>query len=939
MKFSLRNLLIVPFLVQVIGLTGIVGYLSYRSGEQAVVEMTQRLMAQIAQQADARLEEYFQGPRFVAESTAYLLEAGHLADDELVPMEQYFVKHLQQFPELTDLAIANEAGAFLHVTRQADQSFAMRQRYVRQQDGWLHHYRLDAEGLNPVPSDLPRRQYDPRRAPPENPWYATARANPDGLWRLVVSLEQGYDKPKLVMVRFMPFYGVDGKFKGVMSAGTQLVALGALLQELTLGDSSQLLLIEPSGDLVATSTGEQPFDSQVRADYAQNVAVQPRRMALTQSRDGLTQAVAAALQGTSPDLHHLQQPIFLPLRYESRRYFVTLTPLEGDLDWRLITVVPAAEFMTAIYINLGRTVLFCVLTLLGTIGLGLWTANYITRPILSLQRATQALTEGTIQVPPTQSTSIQEVDSLRRGFDHMAGQLTASFQNLKDRENTLASFLNSVPLALSVHDQTGQMLFLNAKGKELLVNGIALANSEQLAETYRLYRAGSDALYPTEDLPVVRGLRGEPAYADDIEVDTGERRIPLEVHTIPVFSSQEQVIYSINTFQDITERRQAERLRANYERELEQQVAEQTASLYASEVTKQALINAIPDLLMRLGRDGLPREIYNLGAVQWIGDAAEPYKAPMYDNLPEPIAQERKRCVEQALDTGTIQRQEYEFLRLGQVFCEEARIIPVTEDEVLVVVRDISDRHKIDRLKDEFISIVSHELRTPLTAIRGALGILETGVLHDRPQKARQMLHMALNNTERLIRLVNDILDLERLTSGRIDLKLEPCPLADLMALAVNGVEAIAMEAGIELQVMPIDAVVMGAPDAIVQTLINLLSNAIKFSEPGGKIWLMAETMTDADANAWNLRTESLPASFLRVAVQDQGRGIPADRLEIIFERFQQVDVSDSRQRGGTGLGLAICKQIVEQHGGKIWAESQLGEGSTFYFTLPLKEL
>ncbi|PSN13422.1 hypothetical protein C7293_16055 [filamentous cyanobacterium CCT1] len=939
MKFSLRNLLIVQFLVQVIGLTGIVGYLSYRSGERAVVEMTQRLMAETAQQADARLKEYFQGPRFVVESTAYLLEAGHLSDDELVPMEQYFVKHLQRFPALTDLAIANEAGAFLHVTRQADQSFAMRQRYVRQQDGWLYHYRLDTDGLNPVPSDLPRRQYDPRRAPPENPWYATARANPEGLWRPVVSLEQGYDKPKLVMVRFMPFYGVDGEFKGVMSAGTQLVALGALLQELTLGDGSQLLLIEPNGDLVATSTGEQPFDSQARADYAQNVAVQPRRMSITQSSDGLTQAVAAALQGTSPDFQHLQQPIFLPVRYESRHYFVNLIPLEGDLDWRLITVVPAAEFMTAIYINVGRTVLFCVLTLLGAIGLGLWTADYITRPILSLQRATQALTEGTTQVPSTQSTSIQEVESLRRGFDHMVGQLTASFQNLKDRENTLASFLNSVPLALSVHDQMGQMLFLNAKGKELLVNGIALANSDQLAETYRLYRAGSDALYPTEDLPVVRGLRGETAYTDDIEVDTGDRRIPLEVHTIPVLNGQGQVIYSINTFQDITERRQAERLRANYERELEQQVAEQTASLYASEITKQALINAIPDLLMRLGRDGLPREIYNLEAVQWIGDATQPYRATMYENLPEPIAQERKRCVEQALDTGTIQRQEYEFLHQGQLFCEEARIIPVTEDEVLVVVRDISDRHKIDRLKDEFISIVSHELRTPLTAIRGALGILETGVLHNRPQKARQMLHMALNNTERLIRLVNDILDLERLTSGRIDLQLEPYPIADLMVLAANGVEAIALEADVDLQVMPIDAVVMVAPDAIVQTLTNLLSNAIKFSEPGGKIGLMAEMVAHPDAEARDAGPEPLPASLLRVAVQDQGRGIPADRLESIFERFQQVDVSDSRQRGGTGLGLAICRQIVEQHGGKIWAESQLGQGSTFYFTLPLKGL
>ena len=939
MKFSLRNLLIVPFLVQVIGLTGVVGYLSYRSGEQAVTEMTRRLLVETGQRASARLEGYLQGARFVTDSTVYLMEVGHLSSRDLMPMEQYFVKHLQQLPDLSDLAIANEAGAFLHVTRQADQSFAMRQRYVRQQDGWLYHYRLDAEGLNPVPSDLPRRQYDPHQAPPENPWYADAQANPNGFWRLVVSLEQGYDTPKLVMVRFKPFYKTNGELSGVMSAGTQLVALGTLLQELTLGSGGQLLLIEPNGDLVATSTGEQPFDSEARPDYAQNVAVKPRRLNITQSHNGLTRAIASTLQGTSPDFHHLQQPIFLSLRYESRRYFVNLIPLEGDLDWRLITVVPAAEFMSEIYINVGRTVLFCAMTLMGAIGLGLWTAGYITQPILSLQQATQAFTDGMAVVPPTQPSRIQEVEALRQGFDHMVGQLVGSFQNLKDRENTLATFLNGLPVALSIHDQTGQMLFLNAKGKELLVNGIALAHAEQLAETYRLYRVGSDDLYPTTELPIVRGLRGETAYTDDIEVDAGDRRIPLEVHTLPVFNSQGQVLYAINTFQDISERRQAERLRANYQQELEHQVAQQTASLAASEATKQALINAIPDLLMRLGRDGRPREIYNLQALNWIGDQAEIYNIPMYVNLPLAIAQERQRCVEEALAHGTIQQHEYELSYGGQTFYEEARIIPVTQDEVLVVIRDISDRHKVDRLKDEFISIVSHELRTPLTAIRGALGILESGVLHNRPHKARQMMAMVLSNTERLIRLVNDILHLERLTSGRVDLTLEPYPVADLLAVAASGVEAIAMEAGVDLQVVPIDAVVMAAPDAIVQTLTNLLSNAIKFSEPGGQIWLMAETLAYPDAKAEPARPASPSAPWLRVAVQDQGRGIPADRLEMIFERFQQVDVSDSRQRGGTGLGLAICKQIVEQHGGKIWAESQLGRGSTFYFTLPLKGL
>jgi signal transduction histidine kinase len=438
---------------------------------------------------------------------------------------------------------------------------------------------------------------------------------------------------------------------------------------------------------------------------------------------------------------------------------------------------------------------------------------------------------------------------------------------------------------------------------------------------------------------MVRGLRGETAYTDDIEVDTGDRRIPLEVQTIPVFNSLGQVLYSINTFQDITERRQTEQLRATYQQDLEHQVAQQTASLVASEATKQALINAIPDLLMRLGRDGRPLEIYNVGAVNWIGDTTRIYESTMYQNLPDPVAKERQHCVEQALATGTIQRQEYELFYNGQTCYEEARIIPVTQDEVLVVVRDISDRHQIDRLKDEFISIVSHELRTPLTAIRGGLGILASGVLHDRPEKAQHMLSMALNNTERLIRLVNDILDLERLASGRIELVMEPCQIGDLFTLAVSAVEALALDANVSLAVSAVPATIVAAPDAIVQTLVNLLGNAIKFSPVGSKIWLTAEIVAGPRSDRSSVQPSPSDRPYLQVTVKDQGRGIPPDRLKLIFERFQQVDVSDSRQRGGTGLGLAICKRIVEQHGGEIWVESQLGQGSIFYVTLPLKDV
>jgi len=238
----------------------------------------------------------------------------------------------------------------------------------------------------------------------------------------------------------------------------------------------------------------------------------------------------------------------------------------------------------------------------------------------------------------------------------------------------------------------------------------------------------------------------------------------------------------------------------------------------------------------------------------------------------------------------------------------------------ITVINDITAQHELDRIKDEFISVVSHELRTPLTAIRGALGILRTGIYDKQPEKAKHMLEIALNNTDRLSRLVNDILDLERLESEQAQLTMEICQVNDLMQQSIESVQEIASQSAVTLDYTPLSGEIWAGADAIMQALINLLSNSIKFSPEGSTVWLSAEVQ---DEN-------------IRFAIKDRGRGIPPDHLEKIFGRFQQVDISDARQKGGTGLGLSICKSIVQQHGGQIWAESILGEGSTFYFTLPV---
>ena len=259
----------------------------------------------------------------------------------------------------------------------------------------------------------------------------------------------------------------------------------------------------------------------------------------------------------------------------------------------------------------------------------------------------------------------------------------------------------------------------------------------------------------------------------------------------------------------------------------------------------------------------------------------------------------------------------------GSSFPVEFSITPMQEQGVVVgsvlSFRDISQRYALDRMKDEFISTVSHELRTPLTSIRGALGLLSHGLLGEMNDKAANLLRIAVSNSDRLVRLINDILDLERMQSGRAPLTFRPCAVNEIVRQVADGMQPVADSAGVKILVEAEPVAVEADADRLIQVLTNLVSNAIKFSPPDSEIRIMVAQSRDGAS----------------LSVIDRGRGIPVDKLESIFDRFRQVDASDSRQKGGTGLGLAICRTIVQQHGGRIWAERNADQGSTFRVLLP----
>jgi len=275
------------------------------------------------------------------------------------------------------------------------------------------------------------------------------------------------------------------------------------------------------------------------------------------------------------------------------------------------------------------------------------------------------------------------------------------------------------------------------------------------------------------------------------------------------------------------------------------------------------------------------------------------------------------------------------------------------------ITRDITEakrreaeRQAVERMKDEFVSVVSHELRTPLTSIHGSLRMLASGLLSPESERGQRLLQIASDSTDRLVRLINDILDLERIESGKVSMVKGSCNVADLVREAVDGVQAIAEKVGIQIIATTVNVQIQADRDRIIQTLTNLLSNAIKFSPVGSTVWVSVEPADqrpqrkEATSGQRALRSHKKASRqtattaghmpCVLFTVKDQGRGIPTDKLETIFERFQQVDASDSRHQDGTGLGLTICRSIVQQHGGQIWVESEVGQGSSFYFSLPV---
>jgi len=540
-KAPLQTVLVVPFLVQIVGTVGVVGWLSFQNGQRAVNDVAAQLRGEISDRIKDRMENYMSIPHIVNHLNVQGIKLGQLNLEDKQKLELHFLEQIQYFDTISIIYVATENGEHSGAIRTKDRILISA---ADQSTGnKLARYTGDSQGSRVQLMETSPNIYDPRL----RPWYIAAAAAKKPVWTPIYT---DFLTRELAITAAMPIYNDAGKLLGVAGSDLLFSKIKEFLVSLKIGKSGQTFLMERSGMLIATSTAGQEFVVEGK---------EAKRIKASESKNTVIRQTAQYLDKSYESLAKINNSQQLTFDIDGKRNFMEVTPFKDDrgLDWLIVVVVPESDFMEQINANTRTTVLLSVAALIGATILGIITAKWVVRPILQLNAAAKALAKNEWDTKLALNRE-DELGELAAAFNSMAEQLQHSFTSISENENRVKQFLNAVPLGIFIAEPNGQPHYINPTGEQLLGQGIIAANSENLRKSYRVYLASTQEIYPAERDPILNALQGKSVTVDDIEISSTDKTVPLQVWGTPIYDAQGNIIYGMCAFQDITERKLAE---------------------------------------------------------------------------------------------------------------------------------------------------------------------------------------------------------------------------------------------------------------------------------------------------------------------------------------------------------------------------------------------
>ncbi|MBW4660430.1 MAG: PAS domain S-box protein [Drouetiella hepatica Uher 2000/2452] len=544
-KLSLRFVLVGSCMAPIVIFVGLAGYWTHRNQQQTVQGLADQLLEQVGDRVEHHLKAYTAAPPAIARLVADDVEMGivDLQSQDLKALDGYLLKRIQAFSVINSIYLDREAGQLVGVVRRPTQP------------GQPAEYRVDR-----VSDSAPHSGGSVKSS---HALGHQAIAQDRAIWS---SIGEGAGTPDLTLTALHPLR-LSGKRVGVAAVGLRLDDLSTFLEQIQIGQSGRVFILESNGRLVASSGDHEIYSRS-----------QQQRLFASDSDDLLIRSAARHLLALQNFATRKQFEFDL----DGQRQFVQITPWQDahGLNWWVVAIVPGSDFTTQTNPNMRTIVAMCSLALLLTLGTSLLTARWLTRPLLQLNEIAKAIARGNFDRIVT-FHSTREVAELARSFNNMAIQLNTLFSGFEKSERKFASLIENLPIGVGTIDATGAVVYMNPTAIQVLgKKATSIMPLEEQSAAYNLYIAGTDRLYPPEMLPSVLALQGQAVIVDDLEIhrEDGEN-ILVEGRSSPVFDKAGKVLYVITVFQDITRRRQSEKILSNYNWTLATQVAARTAEL------------------------------------------------------------------------------------------------------------------------------------------------------------------------------------------------------------------------------------------------------------------------------------------------------------------------------------------------------------------------